>query len=292
MLLTKTVFIKWNPRNKMHYVDLGYSFTKMGNEFEAIINDITKGADIRVDLKCDYCGRIYDISWNSYIHLKEKENNTDCCNNPQCTGKKAQESMFLKYGVNSCQKLEEIKEKTKKTNLKKYGSENPFGSKKIQSKIRRTNLEKYGVEVPIQNPEIREKGTQTCLKKYGVTNYGKIYSETHRGKNSSQWKGGVKYHRVERSTWDYRNWRKSVFERDFYTCQCCGKRNGKGNGYIRLEAHHIVNWKNNKKLRYEINNGITLCQYCHKLFHSIYGLKNNTKQQLDSFITKFNEKNR
>lgn len=292
MLLTKTVFIKWNPKNKKHYVDLGYSFTKMGKEFEVNVSDLTKGANVRVNVKCDYCGCIYDVYWNSYYHLKQKDIKSDCCNNPKCTGEKAQEVMLYKYGVTSCLYLDEVKEKTKKTNIEKYGSENPFGSKIIQEKIRETNLAKYGVEVPTQNPIIREKGNITCLEKYGVINYGKIYGENHRGEKAFGWKGGVEYHRVERGTWQYRNWRKSVFERDFYTCQCCGARNKKGNkGTVRLEAHHIVNWKDNKQLRYDLDNGITFCRACHILFHSIYGKKNNTKQQLDAFI-KNNENNR
>lgn len=31
----------------------------------------------------------------------------------------------------------------------------------------------------------------------------------------------------------------------------------------RLEAHHILDWKNHPELRYVINNGITLCRAHH-----------------------------
>lgn len=31
----------------------------------------------------------------------------------------------------------------------------------------------------------------------------------------------------------------------------------------RLEAHHILNWMAYPELRYDINNGITLCQFHH-----------------------------
>lgn len=31
----------------------------------------------------------------------------------------------------------------------------------------------------------------------------------------------------------------------------------------RLEAHHILNWKDYSELRYDINNGITLCHAHH-----------------------------
>lgn len=61
---------------------------------------------------------------------------------------------------------------------------------------------------------------------------------------------------------EYRKWRWTVFRRDNYTCQICGK---KVSGHI--EAHHIKSWKDYPDLRYDIDNGITLCKECHKEIH-------------------------
>lgn len=33
----------------------------------------------------------------------------------------------------------------------------------------------------------------------------------------------------------------------------------------RLEAHHIIRWSTHPKLRYEVNNGISLCAFHHPL---------------------------
>ena len=44
MLISKTAFVKWNSKNKKHYVDLGYTFTKMGDEFEVNVEDLTSGS--------------------------------------------------------------------------------------------------------------------------------------------------------------------------------------------------------------------------------------------------------
>ena len=71
-------------------------------------------------------------------------------------------------------------------------------------------------------------------------------------------------------------WRQGVFERDNYTCQLCGLRG------TYLEPHHIKRWAEHKKLRYDIDNGITLCKPCHiktrgkeKEFEEIFKKKRN-----------------
>lgn len=67
--------------------------------------------------------------------------------------------------------------------------------------------------------------------------------------------------REERRTPEYYKWRKSVFERDNYTCQVCGQVGGS------LNAHHIELFSKNIEKRIDINNGITLCINCHKKIH-------------------------
>ena len=60
----------------------------------------------------------------------------------------------------------------------------------------------------------------------------------------------------------YYYWRKSVFERDKYTCRLCGTVGA------FLNAHHIKPWVSFPELRYELFNGMTLCAYpCHRIIH-------------------------
>lgn len=73
----------------------------------------------------------------------------------------------------------------------------------------------------------------------------------------------------EKSATDYRHdsrykaWRLSVFERDNFTCQGCDQVGGE------LQAHHLKTFKDYRALRYDTNNGITLCKRCHLLLHQI-----------------------
>lgn len=89
------------------------------------------------------------------------------------------------------------------------------------------------------------------------------------GEKCNFWKGGKTsdYKQIKNSI-KYKNWRRAVFERDNYTCQKCGAKNGKGVGKtIILHPHHIKEFAKYPNLRFETNNGITLCIDCHKKEH-------------------------
>ena len=64
----------------------------------------------------------------------------------------------------------------------------------------------------------------------------------------------------ERNDSAYREWRLNVYKRDNYKCRIC---NEDCSG--RIIAHHILGWSKYPELRYDVNNGITLCQAHHPL---------------------------
>lgn len=82
-----------------------------------------------------------------------------------------------------------------------------------------------------------------------------------------------------RNSMNFKLWRKSVFERDNFTCQKCW------NHWSYLHPHHINNFSDFIELRFAIDNWITLCKICHLRFHNIYWRSNNTKEQLNEFLT-------
>lgn len=69
-----------------------------------------------------------------------------------------------------------------------------------------------------------------------------------------------------RDTLEHIQWRENVFSRDDYTCQECSERGGK------LNAHHIVPFSVDVELSLDEENGVTLCETCHKRIHSSGGI--------------------
>ncbi|ANS49302.1 hypothetical protein BT246_39560 [Bacillus thuringiensis] len=90
--------------------------------------------------------------------------------------------------------------------------------------------------------------------------------EKLRGSNSPLWNPNktMEERIMDRHYPDYRAWRSAVFKRDGYTCQFCGEVGG------TLNAHHIMAYAEFHDLRTDINNGITLCEECHKCYHKMF----------------------
>jgi len=73
----------------------------------------------------------------------------------------------------------------------------------------------------------------------------------------------------------YTLWVRTVLVRDSYTCQVCGSKK-------KPAAHHIRTWAKYEDLRYEVNNGITLCWGCHK---KTFKCEHLFEEQLSALIT-------
>jgi hypothetical protein len=111
-------------------------------------------------------------------------------------------------------------------------------------------------------------------------------SKNQYGENNPAWKGGIKniYDRF-RDLSEYYEWRKQVLDRDENKCTSCENIN-------KLHSHHIKTLKTliweyslkvNKLLKdltredltdsyfYDLSNGLTLCETCHKKWHKENG---------------------
>ncbi len=120
--------------------------------------------------------------------------------------------------------------------------------------------------------------TEEWRKNIGLSRRGIHYSEetrkkmsiAHRGEKAYNWKGGSEHYKTGYHSLEYRQWRMKVFKRDNFTCQICEKVG------VYLTAHHIKSFAKFPELRFDIDNGITLCDSCHKLTDNYKG-KNKGK---------------
>ena len=93
----------------------------------------------------------------------------------------------------------------------------------------------------------------------------------YKKENHPNWKGGTQPRDMTKQA----KWGKQVFERDNYTCQECGQRGG------NLHAHHIKGFTENKKDRWKLENGQTLCIKCHYKTYKFYGNQHTESMEKD-----------
>jgi len=90
-----------------------------------------------------------------------------------------------------------------------------------------------------------------------------------KGKRHGNWKGGLEtfHHKIRTSPANYQ-WRKAVLNRDNHACVDCGSTE-------RLEVDHIKRFADFPELRFDVSNGRTLCNPCHRATptYGRYGVK-------------------
>lgn len=116
---------------------------------------------------------------------------------------------------------------------------------------------------------------ESCKKHWNDPEFKEFCAKRTTGDKSPNWNGGTTTLLSKlRNSSKGRSWRKSVFERDNYTCQKCGSEDN-------LNAHHIrefdsmVKEKNITSVEqsrlypelWDISNGETLCRTCHIEHH-------------------------
>ena len=74
--------------------------------------------------------------------------------------------------------------------------------------------------------------------------------------------------------------RRDVLERDGYACVCCGYDD-------LLEVHHLEGATENPELMAVVDNGVTLCKYCHSKFHHIYTRRGFNSDDFSEFMDNF-----
>jgi len=123
----------------------------------------------------------------------------------------------------------------------------------------------------------KNKGKSKGIKR--SMEFRKNLSEKRKGKNNPMYiDGRTPQNDIARQGMEIHLWREAIFQRDNYIDQKTGIRGGV------LRAHHIQNFAQYPELRLAIDNGITLSKKSHEEFHKIYGIKNNTREQMNEFL--------
>lgn len=145
------------------------------------------------------------------------------------------------------------------------GDANPSKRPEVREKIRQARLGS------VRSDAAKRKTSETIKRRYaageimlgrtGVVPWNKGKKcEYLVGERNHKWKGGVTTkNEADRKCPEYKAWRKAVFERDNYTCVWCGKV-----GHGDIHADHIKPFADYPELRFDVNNGRTLCVPCHK----------------------------
>lgn len=193
LLLERKAKLKWNNANKKRYINLGYNFTKNGEEFYVEIEHLTPTTRAFVWTICDYC-KINEkqVTYKNYITSnKNSFTKKDVCSN--CKILKQTETNLIKYGAVSPTCNEEIKKKVRETTKKNYGVEYNTQSEIVKNKVKETVLEKYGVENVFSNSDIIEKIIETNNEKYGVDYYNQTEEHKQRSKATNLLKYGFEF---------------------------------------------------------------------------------------------------
>lgn len=188
MLKSEVVTIVWSSRNKNHFVSKGYNFTKVGDTFDANVNDLSSGSRKCLDIICDCCGKEFKRAYNEYVKFHDDKFGDTCCHCSKYKRKrtnvekygvewytqsntfnqKREETMINRYSTVHALQCKEIMDKFKNTCIKNNGVEFPMLSEDVKLKRRETCIERYGDISPLNNFDVRKKIEKTCIDKYGI----------------------------------------------------------------------------------------------------------------------------
>jgi hypothetical protein len=107
-------------------------------------------------------------------------------------------------------------------------------------------------------------------------------SKFYRGDKHHSWKPPEERQGTEaeqlRNSIQYDEWRYAVYKRDKNLCQICGIRKDP------MIAHHLDGFGIFPEKRFDVDNGVTLCNTHHLQFHRMFGFGKNTAEQFQEYV--------
>lgn len=217
----------------------------------------------KVTIHCEICGKAFDI----FPCRKEK---IKTCSS-KCKGIKLSNRISLP---------QELRDKAVSMYQNGHSIRYVASAISVHATTIRIWLKKNGIKIHRNKYSIEKKSQALKLYKEGLSQK-EVASKLGIGKKTIQrWTrtaklsrpsfnpcGGGDTQRIysmderKRVSTEYFNWRSDVLCRDNWKCQHCGLVGDE------LHCHHILSYANNPLLRFDVNNGISLCKKCHYELH-------------------------
>jgi hypothetical protein len=156
MILNENVEIKVHTKNKLLYKE-----NKIGDIIQVNVFELTKGSNVKIDVRCDNCPTTNKISYYDYNRATKDNTRKYYCN--KCSYIHTQNTISDKYGdgITNVMHIKEVKERHK-------DSVNSVDFIEADRKRKDTNNDRYGVDYVQQNKDINDKTSKTVEDKYGV----------------------------------------------------------------------------------------------------------------------------
>jgi hypothetical protein len=166
--------------------------------------------------------------------------------------------------------METQKEYMKQWRIKNIEKKRAYN--KLWARLHKEQISKYRVEYNNRN-DIKQQKRVIEKEKYNndseYREYRKVIRQRYNKKNKDKLleyrKKNIDKSQTWRLSYEYKKWQSDVLEHDSYVCQICNKTS---NTRCRLHAHHIIHANDNAELRYDIDNGICLCDKHHHQMHA------------------------
>lgn len=154
---TQLVKVKWCSKNKKYYINKGYVFTKMYDEFLVKAKDLQEKSTAQVKYICEFCGKEKEGKY--LVVRKSLSRGKLCCGD--CKKYKVEQSFVERYG--SCSVGGVFYEKAQKSKIAKYGSCCNLADPLFREKFEQAMLKKYGHKNASHIKQFHEKSVANVL---------------------------------------------------------------------------------------------------------------------------------
>lgn len=204
----------------------------------ALLSTINKAKNEYVEIKCERCGNTFTTT--PYRVSKNKKFCSFKCKYPEQTLKTCK----------SCNKEFYVRD----SEIDKQYCSKVCADTGVERNLKLSN----SMKITWQD-ENKKANLIQGIKRRSSSEEWRQSAHFQKGELHPRYKGNKRL-REGASRYEYKKWVKDVFKKDDYTCQMCGSKK-----YLR--AHHIKEWAKYPEFRYEISNGMTLCEDCHLEIH-------------------------